>query len=79
MLEREGYITGLLDVTIIGGCLMERDYSREPFGFSMSVLGLTRIYTTVNKLAVTSFQCIMPPLFVNLDMFDLVVPYLFST
>ena len=37
-LGREGGITGLLEVTVIGGCLMERDASRKPFGFAMDVL-----------------------------------------
>ena len=32
---------------------MERDASREPFDFEMSVLGSTRRPTTVNKLSMT--------------------------
>ena len=41
-LEREGDITGLIEVTVMGVCIMERDASREPFGFAMDVLGSTR-------------------------------------
>ena len=54
---------------------MERDVSKEPFGFAMSVIGSIRIPTTVNKLDVTALQCIMTPSFVSLDIFALVVPY----
>ena len=57
---------------------MERDASREPFGFSMTVIVPKIIPTTVNDLAVTALQCIMTPSFVTLDMFALVVPYLFA-
>ena len=77
-LEREGDITGLLEVTVMGGCLMERDASREPFGFEMDVLGSTRKHNTFNDLAVTALQHIITPSFVALDMFALVVPYLFA-
>ena len=41
----------------------------ELFCFAMDVLGSTRIYTTVNKVAVADFQCIMTPSFVTLDIF----------
>ena len=57
---------------------MEIYASRKTFGFSMIVLGSTRRTTTVSKLAVTDFQVILTPLFVTIDMFALVVPYLFS-
>ena len=50
-LEREGYITGLLEVTVQGGCLMERDVSREAFVFARDVLVSTRRPTIFNKLA----------------------------
>ena len=77
-LEREGDITGLLEITVQGGCIMERDAPREPFGFAMAVIGSTRRPTIVNKLAMIDLQCIMTPSFVSLDMFTLVNPYLFA-
>ena len=51
-LEREGDIIDLLEVTVQGGCLMERYASIEPFGFTRDVIGSTRRRTIVNKLAV---------------------------
>ena len=57
---------------------MERDYSREAFGFAMDVLGSTRRPNIFNKLAVIFFQYIMNILFVSLDMFAIVVPYMFT-
>ena len=77
-LEREEDITGYLDITIQGGCLIEINASREPFGFSMDAIGSTRRPTIVNKLGVTALQRIMTPSFVSLGMFALVVPYLFA-
>ena len=59
----EGDITGLIEVTVKGGFLMERYASRESFGFEMDVLGSTRRPTTVNKLDVIVLQHIMTPLF----------------
>ena len=56
---------------------MERDSSREAFGFARGVIGSTRRRTTVNNLAVIVLQRIMTPLFVSLTMFALFVPYLF--
>ena len=56
---------------------MEIYDSREPFGFSIAVIGSTIRPTSVNKLAVIALQHIMTPSFVTLDMFALVVPYLF--
>ena len=44
----------------------------------MSVLGSTIRPTTFNKLTVIALQHITTPSFVTLDMFDLVVPYLFA-
>ena len=76
-LEREGYITGLIEVTVQVGFLMEIYSSREPFGFEMDVLCSKRIPTNVNKLAVIVSQFIMTPSFVSLIMFSLVVPYFF--
>ena len=44
--------------------------------FLMAVLLGSRIGpTTVNKSSVTSFQRILTPLFITIDMFALVVPY----
>ena len=50
---------------------MERDTSRESFGFTMDVLGSTRRPTTVIKLVVTALQHIMTPSLVTLDIFAL--------
>ena len=58
--------------------LTERDYSREPFGFTMDVLGSTIRSTTFNKLDVNALQHTMTPSFITLDMFALSVTYLFS-
>ena len=77
-LERDGDITVLLKVTVQGGCLMERDGSREAFGFARDVIGSTRRRNIVNKLAVVVLQRIMTPSFVSLDMFALAIPYLFA-
>ena len=56
---------------------MSRDASIEIFGFAMTVLGSTRRPATVNKLALTALKRIMNTSFVTLDIFSLVVPYLF--
>ena len=45
-LDREGDITGLIEVNFQGGFLLKRYASREAFGFEMNVLGLTRRPTT---------------------------------
>ena len=68
-LEREGYITGLIEVTVQGGFLMERDASREAFGFTRDVIGSTRRCNLVDKLIVIVLKRIMNPSFVSLDMF----------
>ena len=57
---------------------MEKYSSREAFGFAMDVIGSTIRPTTVNKLAVIFLEHITTPSFVSLDMFALVVTYLFS-
>ena len=58
---------------------MERDDSREPFGFEMIViLGSTRGPSAVNKFAVTTLKCILTPLFITVDIFALVDQYLFD-
>ena len=51
-LNREGDITGLLEVNVQGSCLMEIDASREAFGFARDVIGSTRGCTIVNKFIV---------------------------
>ena len=68
----------LLEVNLMGDFLMEIFASRNLFGFSMAVLGSTKRPTNVNKLDVTALKHIMTPLFVTLEMFALVVPYLFT-
>ena len=66
-------------MTVQGVFLMEINASGGPFGFTMAVpIGSTRGPTSVNKLAVSALQRILTPLFIAIDMFDLVVPYLFS-
>ena len=75
---REVDITSLVEVTIKGDCLTERDESREAFGFAKDVIGSTRRPTLVNKLAVIVLKCIMNPSLISLDMLALVVPYLFA-
>ena len=44
----------------------------------MDVITSTRRPTNINKSAVAAFQCIMTPSFVTHDMFDIIVPYLFT-
>ena len=48
-LNREGDITGLIEVTVQGSYLMEIYASREAFGFARDVIGSTRRCTIVNK------------------------------
>ena len=50
---------------------MERDASREAFGFARGVIGSTRIHNIVNKLVVIVLQRIMTPLFAPLISFIL--------
>ena len=68
-LNREGYITVLLEVTVQGIFIMEIDASREAFGFSRDVIGSTRRCTIVDKFVVIVLKRIMTPSFVSLDMF----------
>ena len=77
-LDREEDITVYLEVSVMGCCLLRRDSQMKPFGFSRDVIGSTRRPTIVNKLAVIVLQDIMTHLFVSLDMFSLVVTYLFA-
>ena len=51
--------------------------SIEPFGFAMAVLGSTRIPNTINNLAMNVLKCILTPLFISVEMFSLVVTYIF--
>ena len=44
----------------------------------MAVLNSTRRPTTVNTLVVTALQRILTPSFITVDIFALVVPYLFA-
>ena len=57
---------------------MERYYPIEYFGFARDVIGLTRRLNIVNKSDLIFLQRIMTPSFFYLDMFALVVPYLFD-
>ena len=63
-------ITVLLEVTVQGSCLTERDAYNEDFGFATDVMVSTiKGCTIVNMLIVTVLQCIMTHSFVSLDMF----------
>ena len=77
-LNREEDITWMLGVTAMEGYLMEGYDSREPFSLKTAVLISTRRTDTVKNLGVTALQCILTPLFTKVDIFDLVVPYLFT-
>ena len=68
-LNREGGITGLLEVHFQGSCLMEIYASREAFGFARDVIGSTRRCTIVNKFVVIVLKRIMTPSFVSLELF----------
>ena len=68
-LNRKGDITGLLEVTVHGSCLMERDAYREAFGFARDIIGSTRGFTIIDNFIVIALECIMTPSFVSLDMF----------
>ena len=69
-LGRGGDITGLLEVTVQGGWLMERYASIESFSFARDVIGSTRRFTIFDTLALIVLQRITTPSFVSLDMFD---------
>ena len=56
---------------------MEGYVSREIFGFAISLLGSKRRPSPVKKLYVTVLQCILTPPFITVDIFSLVVSYLF--
>ena len=63
-LNREGDITGLLEVNVQGSFLMEKYSSIEAFGFARDVTGSTRRFTIVNKFIVIVLKYIMTPSFV---------------
>ena len=63
-------ITGLLEVTVEGSSLTERDAYNEAFGFATDVVVSTiKGCTIVNILIVTVLQCIMTHSFISLDIF----------
>ena len=68
-LNREGYATGLVEVTVQGSFLMEIYASREAFGFARGVIVSTRGCEIVNKFIVIVLKCIITPWFVSLEMF----------
>ena len=65
-LSKEGDITGSLEVTVQGSCLMEKDASREAFYFARDVIGSTRECNIVDKFIVNFLECIMTQSFVSL-------------
>ena len=66
----EGYITGLLEVTVHGTCIMKIDAYREAFGFATDVMvSIIKGCTIVDMFIITVLECIMTHLFVSLDMF----------
>ena len=77
-LNKEEYITVLVEVTAMEGCIMKGDTSREPFSLPMAILGSKIRPTNVKKLAVTALQHILTPLFITFDIFALAVPYFFA-
>ena len=77
-LEREVYITGLPEVTVQGGCLIEIFTSTYANVFAMDIIGSTTRPIIVNKLVVIVLNVIMTPLLVSLDMCALAIPYLFD-
>ena len=68
-LIKEGDITGSLEVTVQGSCLMEKYGSIEDFCFARDVIGSTRGFTIFNKFIVIVLKFIITPSFVSLDMF----------
>ena len=77
-IKREEYITGLLEVTVTEGFLMEGYSGRETFVFEMVVLSSTRSPTTVHIWVVTALQLILLLLFVIAEIFSLVVILIYS-
>ena len=58
-----------IGVNVNGSSIMEKDSSREAFGFATDVISSTRWCTNVNNFIVIVLKFIMTPLFVSLDMF----------
>ena len=77
-LKREEYVTGLLEVTVTEGYLMEVDASREPCDFAMFVTSSRISSTSGNTWVVTALQIISTLSFIVVYMFALVIPYLFA-
>ena len=69
-LERGRDITGLLEVNVQGGCLMEKEASRDAFDFARDVIGSPRRRTIIDMFDVIVLKCIIIPLFVSLEMFS---------
>ena len=67
-LIREEDITGLLEVTVQGSCLIEIYASRQAFSFARDVIGSISC-TIVGKFSVIVLKRIMTPSFISLDMF----------
>ena len=67
-LRREGDKTGLLEVTVQGSFLMEKDTYREAFGFARDEIVSTRRCTIVSKFIVIVLKYVMTPSFVSLDI-----------
>ena len=68
-LNREGDITGLLEVPVQGSCLTEIDSSREVVGSARDVIGSTRMLTIVDKFVLIVLKRNMTPSLVSLYMF----------
>ena len=68
-LNREGGITGLLEVNVQGSFQTEIDVSISSFGFARDIIGSTRRCTIVDKLVVIVLKRIMTPSIISLDMF----------
>ena len=58
-LSREGDITGSLEVIVQGSCLMEKDASREVFGFARDIIGSTRGCTIVDNFIVIVWELLV--------------------
>ena len=52
---------------------MERDATREPFGFALDLLYLRRRSTTVNCWVVTALRLVLHHSFITLDVFVVVL------
>ena len=69
-LSWEGDITGLLEVTVHGNFLTERDAYREDFGFAMDIMVSTiKGCTIVDMFIVIVLECIITHSFISLDIF----------